>query len=164
LKKCSIRDDDWGHLSEKILAADVLVFASPIYFHHLPGPMKTMIDRFRSFMHVQITESGLRHTPWQVWKKEFVLLLSMGSSDDSDSDPLVELFRFMTSILGQENRLHLVKAARLAVANQVTRSSDELHTLYEKLDLPPHLAEQDFVRNNRLLDDCYQLGFRISKK
>ena len=57
LRRCSISGDDWEQISGKILDADVLVFASPIYFHHLPGPVKILLDRFRSFNHVQITES-----------------------------------------------------------------------------------------------------------
>ena len=64
LKRCSIKGDDWEAVSQKILKADVLVFASPIYFHHLTAPLKKLLDRFRSFIHVQITEQGLRHTPW----------------------------------------------------------------------------------------------------
>ena len=78
LRRCSLRDDDWEGLSQEILEADVLVFASPIYFHHVTAPMKTIIDRFRSFVHVQITENGIKHTPHQLWNKDFVLLLPMG--------------------------------------------------------------------------------------
>ena len=164
LKRCSQREDDWSVLSEKILAAEVLVFAAPVYFHHLPAPLKMIIDRFRSFIHVRITETGLIHTPWQEWKKQFVLILTMGSSDDSDANPVVDLFRFMTSILGPENELHLVKATRLAMAGQLTRSTEELKVLYDKMKLSPHLAERDHSRNSQLLASVKQLGFSLTKK
>ena len=152
LGRCSISGDDWEALSAKILDADVLVFATPVYFHHLPAPLKMIIDRFRSFNHVRITETGLNHTPWQVWKKEFVLILTMGSSNPADADPIIDLFKFMTSILGPENRLHVMTATRLAVIKQVIKSEQELVELYKKLELPVHLAETDFRRNKEILE------------
>jgi multimeric flavodoxin WrbA len=163
LKRCSLREDDWSEMSEKILAAEVLVFAAPIYFHHLPAPLKMMIDRFRSFIHVKITESGLAHTPWHEWGKKFILILTMGSSDESDAQPVLDLFNFMTSILGPENRLHVVKATRLAMAGQVTRSAEDLRILYDKMKLPARLAETDYLRNQQLLKECEELGRSLTK-
>jgi multimeric flavodoxin WrbA len=95
IKRCTIRGDEWNEMSKKILDADVLVFATPVYFHHVPAQLKKIIDRFRSFVHVQITETGLIHTPHTEWKKDFVLLLTLGSSSDSDAQPVIDLFRFM---------------------------------------------------------------------
>lgn len=161
LRRCSIRDDDWPEVSSKILAADVLVFAAPVYFHHVPAPMKSMLDRFRSFIHVQITETGLQHTPWQIWNKDFILILSMGSSDPVDADPVIELFRFMTSILGEGNRLHIITATRLAVVKQVVKSEVELQELYSKMKLPPDLASVDAIRNQKVLEECKALGVKI---
>ena len=156
--RCSLQDDDWEQISQRILEADVLVFASPVYFHHLPAPLKKMIDRFRSFVKVQITETGLIHTPHVEWKKEFVLLLSMGSSNDNEAKPIVDLFDFMTSILGKENRLHSILATRLAVSNQIQMSVEELEQLYPKLKLGSHLAEDDFNKNQYILNKIQTLG------
>lgn len=162
LKRCSIRDDDWSWLSEKILAADVLVFASPVYFHHLPAPLKSVIDRFRSFIHVAVTETGLKHTPWTTWKKSFLVILSMGSSDDTDAAPIEDLFRFMTSVMGPRNQLYTLKATRLAMTRQVIRSKDELYQLYQKLQLPSHLVDADYKRNRGLLRQCEAFGEQLS--
>ena len=41
---CVIRDDA-GEIVEKILHADVLVFATPIYYYEMSGQMKTILDR-----------------------------------------------------------------------------------------------------------------------
>lgn len=41
---CSQKDDMAGIL-EKMIAADVIVFATPIYFYTMNGQMKTLIDR-----------------------------------------------------------------------------------------------------------------------
>lgn len=164
IKRCSIRDDDWTDLSEKINEADVLVFASPIYFHYVSAPLKNIIDRFRSFFHVQITEKGLIHTPYKKWNKDFVLLLSMGSSDDSDAQPVIDLFEYMKEVMGDGNRLHAIKATRLAVIKQVQKTEEELKELYPKLQLDENLAENDFIKNREVLSQCFELGKRLTKE
>ena len=40
-----VQADDMNGILEKILAADVLVLASPVYFHSFNGQMKTFMDR-----------------------------------------------------------------------------------------------------------------------
>jgi len=162
LKRCAIGADDWQQLSQKILDADVVVFASPVYFHHVTAQLKKILDRFRSFMHVQITEQGLKHTPWQVWQKHFVLLLSQGSPNDDDAQPIIDLFTFIVNILGAENTLTSIVGTRLAVANQVRMSQEELRMLYSKLQLPEYLVEIDFHRNQQILKQCYELGKKLT--
>jgi hypothetical protein len=162
LGKCSINGDDWGKLSEEIIDADILVFASPVYFHHVTASMKKLIDRFRSFIHVQITETGLIHTPRHEWKKEFVLLLSMGSSDISDARPIIELFQFMTGILGKSNNLYILEATRLAVVQQINKTAEELETLYAKMNIPTRLGSGDSKKNAEILKQCSSLGKKLS--
>ena len=43
-QKCIIQDDA-NAIIEKMLHADVLVFATPIYFYEMCGQMKTLLDR-----------------------------------------------------------------------------------------------------------------------
>ncbi len=158
IKRCAIRGDEWNEMTKKILDADVLVFATPVYFHHVPAQLKKIIDRFRSFVHVQITETGLIHTPHSEWKKDFVLLLTLGSSSDSDAQPVIDLFRFMVNILGAGNKLHIITATRLGVVRQVTKTTGELTELYLKLGLPVSLAKKDFEKNRNILEECFELG------
>jgi len=155
---CSIRDDEWSAVSQKILESDILVFASPIYFHHVSASLKKIIDRFRSFVKVQVTETGLLHTPHQLWNKDIVLLLTMGSSDKSDADPVIELFRYITSILGTGNKLHVIAANRMVVVNQLLKDEEELKVVYNKLLIPEVLAEEDAAKNQRLLKEVADLG------
>ncbi|MCF6357157.1 MAG: flavodoxin family protein [Draconibacterium sp.] len=161
IKRCSIRGDEWNDLSLKILESDVLVFATPIYFHHVSGQLKKIIDRFRSFVHVQITESGLKHTPHVEWDKDFVLLLSLGSSSNEDAQPVIELFKYMVEILGSKNRLHVITATRLGVTKQVIKTEDELVALYPKLGLSQNLVEGDFQKNQQILTEGFKLGEKI---
>lgn len=44
-KKCVILDDADIIVREKMLNADVLVFATPIYYYEMCGQMKTLLDR-----------------------------------------------------------------------------------------------------------------------
>ncbi len=162
LKRCSMRNDDWESTRSRILESDVLVFATPVYFHHLTASLKKMLDRFRSFTHVQITESGLIHTPHHTWNKDFVLLLAMGSPDSAEAQPVIDLFRFMTEMLGEGNRLHVICGTRLAVSRQVIRTEQELLELYPKLGLPASLAKQDYLTNLAVLSECEALGERLA--
>lgn len=45
--KCVIKDDA-NDITEKILEAEVVVWATPIYYYEMSGQMKTMIDRANS--------------------------------------------------------------------------------------------------------------------
>ncbi len=47
LGKCII-EDDANEITEKILEAEVVVWATPIYYYEMSGQMKTMIDRANS--------------------------------------------------------------------------------------------------------------------
>jgi putative NADPH-quinone reductase len=162
IKRCAIGNDDWQNLSQKILDADILIFASPVYFHHLTASLKKILDRFRSFMHVQITEHGLKHTPWHQWQKHFVLLLCLGSSADADAQPIIDLFKFIIEVLGPENELTFIVLTRLAIINQVRLSKEELSILYLKLKLPDYLVIGDYQRNQDLLKRCYELGKKLA--
>ncbi len=162
LKRCSLRDDDWEELSIKIVDSDVLVFGSPIYFHHVPSSLKKLLDRFRSLVHVRITETGLIHTPYHEWNKDIVLILSMGASKTDDAQPVIDLFNYISSIMGPNNKLHVITGTRLAVVNQVKQSEEQLKTLYRKMELTESLAEDDFRRNKNLLTHCRELGTRLS--
>lgn len=42
--KC-IQDDDMAEILEKLISADVIVLATPVYFYTLNAQMKTLIDR-----------------------------------------------------------------------------------------------------------------------
>lgn len=43
-KRCIIEDDAEA-ITQKMMTADVLVFATPIYYYEMSGQMKTMLDR-----------------------------------------------------------------------------------------------------------------------
>lgn len=50
-KWCTIRNDDWSGLAEKMIKADVLVIGSPTYYFDVSGQVKNLIDRTYSLWH-----------------------------------------------------------------------------------------------------------------
>ncbi len=158
IKRCSIRGDDWDELSQKILDSDIIAISSPVYFFNFPSEMKRIIDRFRSFINVKITESGLIHTPWVEWSKKFVVLLSMGSPDPEEGNNIVDTMKFIVRELGDKNEIFIFNGTRLAVSGQIEYTLQKLEELYTKLGIPVELAGPDFKKNSKLLDDIYALG------
>lgn len=161
LKKCAIRNDCWNGLADEISASDVLVFATPIYFHHTVSSMKRLLDRFRSFINVRITEEGIIHTPHNPWNKKIFLFTAHGSSSVEDALPLVDLFDFMKETLGEKNSLKCINGTRLAMAGQVTSDKTRLSEIYTKLGLPQHLVEDDYKKNIGLLKTAEEFAENI---
>ena len=44
-----MRSDDFGGLRQKILAADMLVLATPLYYYGMTAQLKTVVDRFCAY-------------------------------------------------------------------------------------------------------------------
>lgn len=77
--KC-FQQDDMGELLEKIITADVLVFASPVYFYSIDGQMKTLIDRTLA-----------RWT--EIKNKDFYYIVTAADSHKAALERSVECFR-----------------------------------------------------------------------
>ncbi len=76
---CAI-EDDMGEILEKMLAADVIVMASPVYFYSVDAQLKALIDR-----------SVAR---WLEFKdKEFYYIMSAAEDSDDVMDCTLECFR-----------------------------------------------------------------------
>ena len=56
-KPC-IEDDDFNKLAPLIIAADVIVFACPVYWYNFPAQTKLVIDKFISFTYGRIPLRG----------------------------------------------------------------------------------------------------------
>ncbi len=67
---CWIDDDHWK-IVEELLAADGIILASPVYFLHVTGQMKTFIDRSLAF----------GHKPRPTWKPGLAISVSAGMGE-----------------------------------------------------------------------------------
>lgn len=50
-KWCTIKNDDWPEIAEKMIHADLLVIGSPTYYFDVSGQVKNLIDRTYSLYH-----------------------------------------------------------------------------------------------------------------
>ena len=86
-KKCS-QKDDMGEVLEKMIAADVIVMATPVYFYTMCGQMKTLIDRTCS-----------RYT--DISNKEFYFIVTAAVDSQQAMERTLEEFRGFTACLSR---------------------------------------------------------------
>jgi multimeric flavodoxin WrbA len=84
-KKCS-QNDDMAAVLEKMIAADVIVMATPVYFYTMNAQMKTLIDR-----------TCARYT--EISNKEFYFMVTAADSNKRAMERTLEGFRGFTSCL-----------------------------------------------------------------
>ncbi len=84
-KRCP-QKDDMAEVLEKMIAADVIVMATPVYFYTMSAQMKTLIDRTCS-----------RYT--EIINKKFYFIVSAADSSKRAMERTLEGFRAFTSCL-----------------------------------------------------------------
>ena len=84
-KSCIQRDDAPG-IIEKMVAADVIVLATPVYFYSISAQLKTLIDRACA-------------GDTRISGKEFYFILTAADNDPAALKPAVECLRGFTSCL-----------------------------------------------------------------
>lgn len=76
---CSQKDDA-AEILDKMVAADVIVFATPVYFYTMCAQMKTLIDRCCArYTHIQ--------------NKEFYYIMTAADGNHNAMDRVIEEFR-----------------------------------------------------------------------
>jgi multimeric flavodoxin WrbA len=83
--KC-VQKDDMSEVLDKMMAADVIVMATPVYFYTMNGQMKTLIDR---------TYSRYK----KISNKEMYFIVTAADSRQQAMERTVEGFRGFTSCL-----------------------------------------------------------------
>lgn len=78
-----VHKDDMQEIREKMMAADVIVLASPIYFYSMTGQMKTMIDRTYAFF------AGLEG-------KKFYFIITCAAPEESFTETMQAALRGFT--------------------------------------------------------------------
>ena len=75
--------DDMAEINKAFMKADIVVFASPIYFWTISGPLKTATDRLYA---------ELRNLGYGGFPRKSVLLMTAGGSDYSQAVRWYETF------------------------------------------------------------------------
>ena len=95
-----IQKDDMHQIYDSFNRADVIVFASPIYFWTITGPLKTATDR----LYAILTTKG-----YGEFRKESVLIMTAGGADYTQAQKWYETFEKnlnwvnLGEILGSDN-------------------------------------------------------------
>lgn len=76
-------DDDHREVVKRLLGASSVILASPVYFLHIPGQMKTFIDRCLA----------LGHKPQVGWKPGLAICVSAGLGETATAQYLAFLLR-----------------------------------------------------------------------
>jgi len=85
-KKSCPQKDDMAEVLEKMIAADVIVMATPVYFYTMNAQMKTLIDRTCS-----------RYT--EIKNKDFYFIVAAADGSKRAMERTLEGFRAFTSCL-----------------------------------------------------------------
>lgn len=83
--RCII-DDDMAAILDKLLSADIIVMASPVYFYTINGQMKTLIDR------IVPQYTNLR-------EKDFYFIITAADSAKANMQRTIECFRGLLDCL-----------------------------------------------------------------
>lgn len=89
-EKC-VHRDAMDRLMPNLLAADMVVFATPLYYFGMPAPLKAVVDRFYS-VNYALMES----------RKRAVLLATAADDREETIAPLLSHFRMILSYLSWE--------------------------------------------------------------
>ena len=78
-----VQADDMAEIREAMLAADVIVLASPIYFYSMPAQLKAVLDRTYAFFS-------------QLAGKTFYFLVTCAATDDTFTETMLATLRGFT--------------------------------------------------------------------
>lgn len=92
--KC-IQKDDMSLVLDKMIAADVIVMATPVYFYTMDAQMKTLIDRTYS-----------RYT--EISNKEMYFIVTAADSRNQAMERTIEGFRGFTSCLNGAKEMGII--------------------------------------------------------
>ncbi len=92
--KACIFDDDFNLLAPMIEKADVLVFASPLYWFTFPAQLKAALDKFYAFM---VGERKLNI-------KESVLLVTAETDEMEDFNGIIRTYELAADYLNWKDR------------------------------------------------------------
>jgi len=112
-----VATDDAPMIVRKMLDADIIVLASPVYFMNIDGQMKTLIDRtYSHFMDLK--------------DKEFYYITACADREESTADFAIAGFRGFVMCLPNPTERGMVKAIGVGMKGSV-KNTDFMRQAYE---------------------------------
>jgi multimeric flavodoxin WrbA len=153
------QDDDMNVLLPKFRAADVLVFASPVYCDGINGPMKNLIDRAALPLmgsSYTLRDDHLRLSLPEGYKSnKIVLVSSCGFWETDNFDPAVIHMRALSKNMASE-----FVGALLRPHATLLRGMVEMGAPIDDIFESAREAGRQLVENGRMSDDTLQAVHR----
>ena len=105
-----IQKDDMAEVRAKMLEADVIVLASPIYFYSMTSQMKAVIDRSYAFYQ-------------QLEGKTFYFIISCGATDASYTETMLSALRGFTCCIPNAKEAGAVLGIGAMEAGEIRESA-----------------------------------------
>ncbi len=112
-----VQKDDMEEIRAKMLEADVIVLASPIYFYSMTAQMKTLIDRTYAFFN-------------QLAGKTFYFVVTCAATDASFTETMLASLRGFTCCVPEAKEGGIVLGIGAMDAGEI-RSSAAMQQAYE---------------------------------
>lgn len=113
-----IQKDDMAEILDKMIKADVIVLATPVYFYTMDGQMKTFIDR-----------TVPKYT--EMRNKDFYFIMTAADTDKANLERTMEAFRgFTEDCLDNANEAGIIYGTGAWQAGEI-RDTPAYHDAYE---------------------------------
>ena len=148
--KC-VHKDDMEDLLVKVSEADIMVYATPLYFFMVTGIMKDFMDRMLPLSNKEIIKVGEKYGHPRRVKKETpvksVLISNCGFPGDYNFSGLLETFKVMT----KKNLAGTILCAQGGIL-QAIHSNAMLEKLYSPFFLALETAGKEIVNQGTITD------------
>jgi multimeric flavodoxin WrbA len=101
--------DDMQAVYDKVLAADAVVLASPVFCWGMTAQLKAALDRFYAFCKFNVQEDG--HYKCLIDGKKFALVVTAGGGGYDGAENCVASYRAMADFMRLENQGEFVVAS-----------------------------------------------------
>jgi multimeric flavodoxin WrbA len=101
----SLVDDDYEELVHHMLEHDILLFATPLYWYGMSGPMKNFFDRWSQYLRDE--RFNLKE---ELTKKKAYVIITGGSSANIKGLPLVQQFNYIFEFVNMEFTDYMIGA------------------------------------------------------
>ena len=112
-----VQKDDMEEIRAKMLDADIIVLASPIYFYSMTAQMKTLIDRTYAFFN-------------QLEGKTFYFIVTCGAPDTAFTETMLASLRGFTCCVPEAKEGGVVLGVGAMEAGEI-RTSAAMQQAYE---------------------------------
>lgn len=145
--KCH-QEDDMQMLHAKLRAADVWVFASPVYVWGVSGPLKNLMDRIIPLVEpfIYMNDGHCSHPLRQGTKRSKIVLVSnCGFWEKDNFDPLLAQMEFLCKVVGFEFAGALLRPAGPLLAALLQMGAPVRDVLEAAHDAGRQLAEEGVI-------------------